>query len=87
LGLARLLLCAEAFASSEQASLAKMFCAGPRPRDLPRCPRPSRGNGLVLERHVARHLADMEVVQTYEGTDFMQSLILGRSITGISALA
>lgn len=43
------------------------------------------GNGLLLENHVARHLTDMEVVHTYEGTDSIQSLILGRRITGISA--
>lgn len=43
------------------------------------------GNGLLLENHVARHLTDMEVVSTYEGTDSIQSLIIGRQITGISA--
>ncbi|WP_147106826.1 acyl-CoA dehydrogenase family protein [Nesterenkonia populi] len=43
------------------------------------------GNGLLLENNVARHLTDMEVVYTYEGTDSMQSLIVGRSITGVSA--
>lgn len=43
------------------------------------------GNGLLLEYHVARHMTDMEVVHTYEGTDSIQSLILGREITGISA--
>ncbi|MCW4386221.1 acyl-CoA dehydrogenase family protein [Salinibacterium sp. SYSU T00001] len=43
------------------------------------------GNGLLLENHVARHLTDMEVVHTYEGTDSIQSLIVGRDITGISA--
>ena len=36
---------------------------------------------------LARHLTDMEVVHTYEGTDFIQSLIIGRQITGISAFA
>lgn len=43
------------------------------------------GNGLLLENHVARHVTDMEVVSTYEGTDSMQALIVGREITGISA--
>ena len=43
------------------------------------------GNGLLLEYHVGRHLTDMEVVSTYEGTDSMQALIIGRDITGISA--
>lgn len=45
------------------------------------------GNGLLLENEVARHLTDMEVVYTYEGTDSMQSLIVGRAITGVSAFA
>ncbi len=43
------------------------------------------GNGLLLEYHVARHLSDMEIVYTYEGTDTIQSLIVGRDVTGISA--
>ena len=43
------------------------------------------GNGLLLEYHVARHLTDLEVVETYEGTDSVQSLILGRDLTGLSA--
>jgi glutaryl-CoA dehydrogenase len=45
------------------------------------------GNGLLLEYHVARHLTDMEVVHTYEGTDSIQALIVGRDITGISAFS
>ncbi|HXD63216.1 MAG TPA: acyl-CoA dehydrogenase family protein [Solirubrobacteraceae bacterium] len=43
------------------------------------------GNGLLLEYHVARHLTDLEIVETYEGTDSVQSLILGRDLTGLSA--
>jgi glutaryl-CoA dehydrogenase len=43
------------------------------------------GNGVLLEYHVARHLSDMEIVYTYEGTDTIQSLIVGRDVTGISA--
>jgi glutaryl-CoA dehydrogenase len=45
------------------------------------------GNGLLLEYHVARHMTDMEVVHTYEGTDSIQSLIVGRDVTGLSAFA
>jgi glutaryl-CoA dehydrogenase len=45
------------------------------------------GNGILLEYHVARHQADMEAVVTYEGTDTIQSLILGREITGQQAFA
>jgi glutaryl-CoA dehydrogenase len=43
------------------------------------------GNGLLIENHIARHLTDMEVVHTYEGTDSIQALIVGRDVTGISA--
>jgi glutaryl-CoA dehydrogenase len=43
------------------------------------------GNGLLLDYHVSRHLTDMEIVDTYEGTDSVQSLIVGRDLTGISA--
>ncbi|GAA1347755.1 acyl-CoA dehydrogenase family protein [Arthrobacter roseus] len=43
------------------------------------------GNGVLLERHIARHLTDMDIVSTYEGTDSIQSLLVGRDITGISA--
>jgi glutaryl-CoA dehydrogenase len=45
------------------------------------------GNGILLEYHVARHMTDMEIVHTYEGTDTIQSLIIGRDVTGISAFA
>lgn len=45
------------------------------------------GNGLLLDFHVGRHLTDMEVVHTYEGTDSIQSLLIGREATGISAFA
>jgi glutaryl-CoA dehydrogenase len=43
------------------------------------------GNGILLDHHVARHHADIEAVYTYEGTDSVQSLIVGRAVTGISA--
>jgi glutaryl-CoA dehydrogenase len=43
------------------------------------------GNGVLLDYHVARHMTDMEIVHTYEGTDSIQSLLVGRDVTGISA--
>jgi glutaryl-CoA dehydrogenase len=69
------------------ASLAKMYTAQKargicmEARDI------LGGNGLLLEYHVARHMTDMEVVHTYEGTDSIQSLIVGRDVTGLSAFA
>ncbi|SHL39443.1 acyl-CoA dehydrogenase family protein [Streptomyces yunnanensis] len=43
------------------------------------------GNGIILDYHVARHLCDIEAIDTYEGTDTVQALIVGRDITGYSA--
>ena len=45
------------------------------------------GNGILLDYHIARHHADIEAVFTYEGTDTIQSLIVGRELTGIQAFA
>jgi len=44
------------------------------------------GDGILLEHHVARHHADIEAIYTFEGTDHVQALIVGREITGISAI-
>jgi glutaryl-CoA dehydrogenase len=43
------------------------------------------GNGVLLENHVIRHMSDIEVIHTYEGTETMQTLIVGRDITGVGA--
>ncbi|HEU0202934.1 MAG TPA: acyl-CoA dehydrogenase family protein, partial [Burkholderiaceae bacterium] len=43
------------------------------------------GNGIMDEFGVARHLVNLEVVNTYEGTHDIHALILGRAITGIAA--
>ena len=45
------------------------------------------GNGISDEYGVARHLVNLEVVNTYEGTHDVHALILGRGITGISAFS
>lgn len=70
-----------------QASIAKYSCTrGARQvaqiaRDM------LGGNGILLENRVARHFADIEALHTYEGTESMQALIIGREITGVSAFA
>ena len=69
------------------ASLAKMYCAGTARRVVADARDIFGGNGILLENHVARHQADMEAVFTYEGTDSIQSLIVGREITGLSAFS
>ncbi len=42
-------------------------------------------NGISLEYHVIRHMLNLESVFTYEGTDNVHTLVLGRHITGINA--
>ncbi len=43
------------------------------------------GNGIQIEYHVMRHAANLETVNTYEGTHDVHALILGRAQTGIQA--
>jgi glutaryl-CoA dehydrogenase len=43
------------------------------------------GNGILLDFHVIRHMADIEAIHTFEGTATIQNLIVGRDITGVSA--
>jgi glutaryl-CoA dehydrogenase len=45
------------------------------------------GNGLLADRHVARLMTDAEVIYTYEGTNEMNLLIVGRTLTGINAIS
>ncbi len=68
-----------------QASLAKMNNAKKAKQVCSDARDIMGGNGVLLEYLVARHLSDMEIVYTYEGTDTIQSLIVGRDVTGIGA--
>ena len=69
----------------EHASLAKVFCSL-RTRDVVAQAREVMGgNGILLEHDVARFVADAEAIYSYEGTKEINSLIVGRSITGMSA--
>ena len=43
------------------------------------------GNGILLDFHVMRHMADIEAIHTYEGTETIQTLIVGKDITGVGA--
>jgi glutaryl-CoA dehydrogenase len=64
------------------ASLAKQTCAA-RARQVVALGRELLGgNGILLEYHIARHFADMEAVYTYEGTNEINTLVIGREITG-----
>ncbi|WP_231491526.1 acyl-CoA dehydrogenase family protein [Pedobacter sp. Leaf170] len=69
----------------EHASLAKVFCSL-RTRDVVSKAREVMGgNGILLEYNVARFVADAEAIYSYEGTKEINTLIVGRAITGFSA--
>jgi glutaryl-CoA dehydrogenase len=71
--------------TDEHASLAKVFCTL-RTRDVVRGAREVMGgNGILLEYDVARFVADAEAIYSYEGTKEINTLIVGRAITGYSA--
>ena len=75
----------EGILKDEHASLAKVFCTL-RTRDIvSRAREVMGGNGILLEYDVARFVADAEAIYSYEGTKEINSLIVGRSITGFSA--
>jgi glutaryl-CoA dehydrogenase len=45
------------------------------------------GNGILLDYQVMRHMVDLEAIHTFEGTETMQTLIVGRAITGMGAFS
>ena len=72
-------------ASVEGTSIIKRNSCG-KALDIARLARDMMGgNGISDEFGVARHLVNLEVVNTYEGTHDVHALILGRAITGIAA--
>jgi glutaryl-CoA dehydrogenase len=71
--------------TDEQASLAKVFCTL-RTRDIVSHARELfGGNGILIEYDIARFVADAEAIYSYEGTKEINTLIVGRAITGQSA--
>jgi glutaryl-CoA dehydrogenase len=80
-------LAVEGRATGPVASVAKMHCASTARRVCQDARDIMGGNGLLIEYQVGRHLADVEVTYTYEGTDTVQALIVGREITGMQAFA
>jgi glutaryl-CoA dehydrogenase len=69
----------------EHASLAKGVCTV-RMRETVGWARELLGaNGILLDQHVGRFVADAEALYSYEGTREMNALIVGRAITGFSA--
>jgi glutaryl-CoA dehydrogenase len=69
----------------EHASLAKAFCTAKCRETVGYARELLGGNGILLEHHVGRFVADAEAIYSYEGTREMNTLIVGRAITGIGA--
>jgi glutaryl-CoA dehydrogenase len=69
----------------EHASLAKAFCTVKCRETVGYARELLGGNGILLDEHIGRFVADAEAIYSYEGTREMNTLIVGRSITGLSA--
>jgi glutaryl-CoA dehydrogenase len=69
----------------EHASLAKAFCTVKMRETVGLARELLGGNGILLDHHVARFVADAEALYSYEGTREINTLIVGRAITGFSA--
>jgi glutaryl-CoA dehydrogenase len=69
----------------EHASLAKAYTTARMRETVAHAREVLGGNGIVLDYDVARHFADAEALYSYEGTREMNTLIVGRSITGQAA--
>ncbi|HEX4724017.1 MAG TPA: acyl-CoA dehydrogenase family protein [Pseudonocardiaceae bacterium] len=71
--------------TEEQASLAKAFCTTKMRETVGMARELMGGNGILLDYEVGRFVADAEAIHSYEGTREMNTLIVGRAITGLSA--
>jgi glutaryl-CoA dehydrogenase len=69
----------------EHSALAKAFTTSRMRETVAWCRELFGGNGIVLENDVIRHFADAEAIYSYEGTREMNTLIVGRAITGKAA--
>ena len=69
----------------EHASLAKAFCTVKMRETVGYARELLAGNGILLDHHVGRSAADAEAIYSYEGTREMNTLIVGKAITGFSA--
>src|SRR5512132_695817 len=76
---------AAGLARDEHASLAKAFCTVRMRETVGWARELLGGNGILLEHHVGRFVADAEAIYSYEGTREINTLIVGRAITGLSA--
>jgi glutaryl-CoA dehydrogenase len=75
----------EGVAEDRHSSLAKAFCTTRMRETVGWARELLGGNGILLEHNVGRFVADAEAIYSYEGTREMNTLIVGRSLTGLSA--
>jgi glutaryl-CoA dehydrogenase len=75
----------EGLAEDRHSSLAKTFCTVRMRETVGWARELLGGNGILLEHNVGRFVADAEAIYSYEGTREMNTLIVGRSLTGQSA--
>jgi glutaryl-CoA dehydrogenase len=69
----------------EHSALAKAYATARMRETVAWCREALGGNGIVLDYDVARHFADAEALYSYEGTREMNTLIVGRALTGFAA--
>jgi glutaryl-CoA dehydrogenase len=69
----------------EQSSLAKAICTVSMRESVGWARELLGGNGIVLDYNIARLMADSEALYSYEGTREMNTLIVGRAVSGLSA--
>jgi glutaryl-CoA dehydrogenase len=75
----------EGLAEDRHSSLAKAVCTTRMRETVGWARELLGGNGILLEHNVGRFVADAEAIYSYEGTREMNTLIVGRSLTGLSA--
>lgn len=69
----------------EHASLAKAFCTVKMRETVGYARELLGANGILLDQHIGRFVADAEAIYSYEGTREMNTLIVGKAITGFGA--
>jgi glutaryl-CoA dehydrogenase len=72
-------------AADEHSALAKAFCTVRMRETVGYARELLGGNGILLEHQVGRFVADAEAIYSYEGTREINTLVVGRAITGLSA--
>ncbi|RDH96918.1 glutaryl-CoA dehydrogenase [Curtobacterium sp. AG1037] len=75
----------EGIGADEHSAMAKAFATARMRETVGWCREVQGGNGIVLDKGVARFFADAEAIYSYEGTREVNTLIVGRAITGQAA--